>query len=339
MAEFPMTKYRTHSLNWNESILDKLFWLFFIKPSKRKSRQLLKLLQIENPDVLHFHYGSDAGIFLPVLKKLKIPSLVSFYGYDCTGFPKYYFGLGKLFLKERVFSRASIITAMSKDMKKDLIKLGCKADKVTVHYHGIETRIFHLGKKDNSGNLIRFLIISKFTAQKGHIFLLNAFQKAFNKTRNIQLTIVGSGVEKNRIEQHISDRQIENISVQSSVKYGSIEHLNYLLNADVFVHPSITDLKGNKEGIPGTIVEAMSIGLPVISTYHAGIPEIIKHMQTGILIEENDIAALAGAIVTLAEQPTLRKNLGQNAKEYALSELDIIIKEKELEDLYFHIIH
>ena len=130
--------------------------------------------------------------------------------------------------------------------------------------------------------------------------MLNAFQKAFNKTRNIQLTIVGSGSEKNKIEKHIAENQIENISVHNPVKYASGEHLKYLLDADVFVHPSITDLKGNKEGIPGAIVEAMSIGLPVISTYHAGIPEIIKHLQTGYLINENDIDALANAIVTLA---------------------------------------
>ena len=156
MANFPITKYRVHSLNWNESILDKLFWLFFIKPSKRKSRQLIKLLQIENPDVLHFHYGSDAGIFLPVLKKLNIPALVSFYGYDCTGFPKYYFGLGKLFLKKRVFSRASIITAMSEDMKKDLINLGCNSDQIIVHYHGIKTGTFNCERRTIQAILLNF---------------------------------------------------------------------------------------------------------------------------------------------------------------------------------------
>ena len=164
------------------------------------------------------------------------------------------------------------------------------------------------------------------------------FKEQFKKTKNIQLTIVGSGSEKNKIEKHIAENQIGYISVQNPVKYASNEHLKYLLDSDVFIHPSITDLKGNKEGIPGAIVEAMSMGLPVISTYHAGIPEIIKHLQTGFLVNENDIDALANAIVTLAEQPDLRKNLSQNAKEYAISQLDISIKEKELEELYFQIV-
>ena len=154
-----------------------------LKPSKRKTSQLLKLLRTENPDVLHFHYGSDAGIFLPVLRKLNIPTVVSFYGYDCTGFPKYYFGLGKLFLKKRVFSRASIITAMSEDMKKDLIILGCNAEKITVHYHGIKTGVFNFERKDNSSEITRFLMISIFTPQKGHIFLLNAFQRAIQEDK------------------------------------------------------------------------------------------------------------------------------------------------------------
>ena len=63
--------------------------------------------------------------------------------------------------------------------------------------------------------------------------------------------------------------------------YASEEHKKYLQNADVFVHPSVTDVNGDKEGIPGAIVEAMAAGLPVISTYHAGIPNIIKNNKTG----------------------------------------------------------
>jgi colanic acid/amylovoran biosynthesis glycosyltransferase len=334
LADFPLSRFSFHHLNWNENFIDKLIWRLFLKPSRRKSNQLRKLIQQEEPDVFHLHYGSDAGIFLPVLKEFNIPSMVSFYGYDCTGFPKYYFGLGKLILRNRVFPKATIITAMSENMKRDLIRLGCDADKVVIHYHGINTKLFNIERKNDSGDIIRFLMISTFTPQKGHLFLLDGFQRALDKTRTIQLTIVGSGIERDRIEKHITEQKIGNIRICNHVRYASREHLEYLLDADVFVHPSITDIKGNKEGIPGAIVEAMSIGLPVISTYHAGIPEIIKHMQTGFLVNENDINGLATSIVKLAEQPALRKALGQNAKDYAVSWLDINVKEKELEELY-----
>jgi colanic acid/amylovoran biosynthesis glycosyltransferase len=334
LAKFPLTKFRIHNLSWDENILDRLIWRLSLKPSRQKSSQLIQLLQRDKPDVFHFHYGSDAGIFLPILKKLNIPSLVSFYGYDCTGFPKYYFGLGKLILRNRVFPRATIITAMSEDMKNDLVQLGCNAERIIIHYHGISTKLFNFDRENDVSTIVKFLMISTFTPQKGHLFLLNAFQKALIKSKNIQLTIVGNGSEKSKIEKHIAEHKIGNIEVRNQVNYASREHLEYLREADVFIHPSITDFKGNKEGIPGAIVEAMSIGLPVISTYHAGIPEIIKHLQTGILVNENDIDGLASSIITLAEQPTLRKVLGQNAKEYALSRLDISIKEKELEGLY-----
>ena len=338
VVNFPMTRYPCYNLYWKDDILDKLSWFISLKPTRLKSRQLIKLLKEEKPDILHFHYGSDAGIFLPVVKKMNIPSVVSFYGYDCTGFPKYYFGLGKLFLKKKVFSNASIITAMSEEMKRDIIQLGCNADKIIVHYHGIKTGLFNFEKSHKSDDVIRFLMISSFTPQKGHIFLLNAFQKALEKTKKIQLLVVGGGSEKTAIEKHIAERNINNVIVCNPVRYASNEHLKYLSDADVFVHPSITDLKGNKEGIPGAIVEAMSIGLPVISTNHAGIPEIIKHLQTGFLVNENDIDALAQAMITLAEQPELRKTLSHNAKEYANSHLDISVKERELEELYNQIV-
>ena len=339
LAQFPLNLYKSYYLNWNETILDKFFWKLFLKPSKRKSDILLQLLRKENPDIIHIHYGSDAAIYLPTIKKSNIPSLVSFYGYDCTGFPKYYLGLGKILLKNRVFLNASMITAMSRDMKKDIINLGCVSDKILVHYHGIITKSFNLERDYQSDPQVSLLIISSFSAQKGHIFLLKAFQNAFNKNKNLHLTIVGNGIEKKSIEKFINDKSIQNVVLKESVKYSSAEHLDYLSKADIFIHPSITDPFGNKEGIPGSIVEAMSTGIPVISTFHAGIPEIVDHLKTGYLVKENDIEKLSEAILTLANQPELRETLGKNAKKYALTQLDILLKEDELERIYLQLIN
>ena len=85
-------------------------------------KKINSFLDINKADVLHFHYGTDAGMFGEILKQSKSrPSVVSFYGYDCSSFPKWYWGYGKHFLRNRVFNRASLILAMSNDIKKTLL--------------------------------------------------------------------------------------------------------------------------------------------------------------------------------------------------------------------------
>jgi colanic acid/amylovoran biosynthesis glycosyltransferase len=82
----------------------------------------------------------------------------------------------------------------------------------------------------------------------------------------------------------------------------------------------------------------MASGLPVIATRHAGIPVVITHNETGLLIPENDVEALSDAIIQLAEDVNLRKKIGNNGKILTQSTLDVHVKEAELEKLYDEII-
>ena len=82
--------------------------------------------------------------------------------------------------------------------------------------------------------------------------------------------------------------------------------------ADVFVQHSITDSHtGDQEGLPVAVLEAMASGLPVVATRHAGIPEAVVEGETGYLVEEGDIGAMAGHIARLAEDHTLRSKMAR----------------------------
>ena len=95
---------------------------------------------------------------------------------------------------------------------------------------------------------------------------------------------------------------------------------------------------GTKEGVPGTIVEAMSSGLPVIATKHAGIPSIMTDNETGILIDEHDHSALFNKLISLIDDETLRRSIGENARAHATKSLDLKMNVQELARLYTSLI-
>lgn len=80
-------------------------------------------------------------------------------------------------------------------------------------------------------------------------------------------------------------------------------------HANLFCLPSYTTSKGSIEGIPNVLKEAMSCGVPVISTFHAGIPELIEHKKSGILVKERDDKALAKAIIKLIKNSNAVGNM------------------------------
>lgn len=323
------------SLNSRNGFLEKLRFKVLKQISSKAVSQIKEIIDEKKPKVVHLHYGTDAGLYLRHLKDSEIPTVVSFYGYECSGFPKIAFGLGKWYLKKFVFKYCTFVFAMSEDMKKDLIALGCPEDKVIVHYYGTDVNHFYSERSHVDKKKLDFLIISGFTPQKGHKYLIEAFALAYERNKNITLTIVGAGPLEQEIKNDIGRYELNDVvKTPGAVVYGSKDHLNLFNTHDVFIHPSITDTNGDKEGIPGSLVEAMAAGLPVISTFHAGIPYVLENGKDGLLVEEKDAHALGDAILRIASDLEMRKNLARSAQKRALMELDLKKNEKNLERIY-----
>jgi colanic acid/amylovoran biosynthesis glycosyltransferase len=321
---------------WNgHNGISKLFYKYPKLITGRDVDKINKFLESHKVDILHFHYGTDAGVYYPFLKQTTLPSIVSFYGYDCSGFPKLMMGYGKRYLNKRVFPFVNRVLAMSPSMKNDLVQIGCDSEKIVTHYYGTDVQKFYMERDYPQRIPVNFLIISGLEPQKGHIFLLKAFRKAYEENKNIRLKIFGSGQLEDKTKNFIAENGMSSyVQMEGKVVYGSEDHLHAMRNADVFVHPSVTDTNGDKEGIPGAIVEAMASGLPVISTFHAGIPFIIDNEKTGMLVKEWDINALTQGILRVAANNPLREKLGRAAQNFALNNLNLIEKEIDLERIY-----
>jgi len=324
-----------YNIGSRELLFEKLTLKFFLRIGRGPLKRLRQILEIEKPSVLHFHYGSDASIFMTGLKNFRIPKIVSFYGYDCFSFPRRWGGVAKKILQWAVFKRATKILVMSPEMEKDLHNLGCPLNKIIVHYHGVPATLSKVVRNYKLKDRVNLMMLSYLDPVKGHIFVFKAIKKLLEEGLNgFILHVYGDGNYRDYLEGFVSENKLcEVIKFMGPVEYNSDFYVNAFTDADIFLHPSVTT-KHDKEGIPGALVEAMFAGLPVISTYHGGIPYVIQHDVNGLLVQEWDEKALKEAIISLLNSFTLRKRLGVAALQYASDNLDLQAKEAELEQIY-----
>jgi glycosyltransferase involved in cell wall biosynthesis len=162
------------------------------------------------------------------------------------------------------------------------------------------------------------LCVGQFIDRKGRWVFLDAAKIVANNDPNIKFVWLTPVPPVDEDNKHIGDYGLSNFRLIVSNTVGSTreEILEFFRVADVFVLPSFV------EGLPIALLEAMALGLPSISTNVFAIPEAIHHGETGILVEAGDANALAGEIINLKHDPSLRQRLSETGSRYVLANFD-----------------
>ena len=299
--------------------------------------RLARSIKRNNAALLHFHFLTDARFMLDLKRKTGLPALASAYGYDVSTFPRRFLGLGRLYLQP-VFAEMDLVVAMTAIMRRDLLALGCPEHKITVHYHGIDTARFSFPDRAyEDKEVVEILACGRLTPGKGPDLTLRALRHAEQNgmlARRFRITFVGAGPMRAALEQQVTE-----YGWGSRVAFtGFIDHRSPLLvnayhNADLFTLPCVT-VGATKEGLPGTLAEAMAAGLPVVSSRHGGIVELIAPGANGLLVAEGDVVGLAAALAAVINSSALRRELGVAAASYAARNLDVHRSALRLEELY-----
>lgn len=170
---------------------------------------------------------------------------------------------------------------------------------------------------------VRLLAIGRFDVTKGFDVLMKACGILKERGRSFHLTLAGGGGTAMGLG-HMTDTILnlrKDLGLEGFVDLpGIISHdaLPELLRGhDIFLAPCVIHESGRRDGIPNTVIEAMSAGLPVIATNVNALPEVIHHGETGILVEQKDPVALADAICTLMDNPEEARRLGAGASALA----------------------
>jgi colanic acid/amylovoran biosynthesis glycosyltransferase len=325
-----------------EDILEKTVYQarrFLIGYNDKATKQNYKFcenaLTEHKAKLIHSHFGPNGITILPLAKKLDIPLIVTFHGYDIalarSGQKKYKKQLRSL------FEYAGRIITVSRKMKEEIISMGTPGDKVTAHYIGVSPETFRIKNYIKANNRIKFINVSRFAPKKGIEFTLKAFKIAKDRGLNAEINFIGSGPLLNKMKKLTDDLGInDDIKFTGSLNSDKIPEL--MRNADVFLLHSIT--AGNDaEGLPTVVVEAMSSGLPVISTYHQGIPEAVIDGKSGYLIEERNVEKYAEKMLMISKDNLLRQEMGLFNRKRVETEFNSDIQNNELKKIYNEVIN
>jgi colanic acid/amylovoran biosynthesis glycosyltransferase len=259
-------------------------------------------------DCVLAEYGTTAASVLNVCKSLKLPLIAHFHGYDAS---KYTVLRDNQQSYIELFNYASAIVVVSKAMKIKLLELGCSESKLVYNPYGPDDAFYEICPSFNNK---QFIGLGRFVDKKAPYYTILAFYKVLQKYPEARLVIGGDGPLKNTCMNLIRYLNIEDhVLLHGIIRPETFRE--YLKDSIAFVQHSITAEDGDMEGTPVGILEASSAGLPVISTFHAGIPDVIIHKKTGLLCKEHDVDGMAELMIQILDDRGLAISMGENGKK------------------------
>jgi SAM-dependent methyltransferase len=261
---------------------------------------------------------------------LRIPLLVSFYGCDAN----------LLLLRDNLWldlyrelwRDAANVVALSDEMRRRLVKLECPPGKIEVVH--LAKRLKDYPWSVRTPPLRRFVSVGRLVPKKGHDDAVRALGRVRGDFPGISLRIIGEGPERPALESLVSE-----LSLSGSVTVtGALPHLEVIDEmsaADGMILASKTPPDGDQEGTPTVLLEAQALGLPVVSTRHAGIPETIPPTSHDTLAAEDDVESLVWALRKLLEVPPAELTARTRAARTLIEEqFDIAKEARKLGELY-----
>lgn len=282
-----------------------------------QARELARRLRHGGIDTMLVNFGTYATVLMPVCAALGIRLVAHFHGFDAH--------LAAVVDKHRgayaaLGLQAHHVVAVSNHMTQALIGVGIPEEKIRLVRYGVDTGSFLEKTKFPADPA--FFAVGRFVDKKAPYLTLLAFQKVRARFPAARLTLAGDGplLETTR-------NVCRALGLDDAVEFsGPLSHAAVaarMAEATAFVQHSITpecgETRGDSEGTPVAVLEAMICGLPVVATRHAGIGEVIEHGLTGLLVAERDVEGMADAMLALCIDPALARQLGGAARAAALS--------------------
>lgn len=301
LIKYPSQSFKSR-LKWKA---EEQGWYFNWYDKKFSSKIKAEVVRF-NPDIIHCQFLYESAKLLQNINT-NLPVIVNIRGYGASSKLR-----NKFYLKwlNKISSNNNIYPIyVCENLKVNLLKKGIKfLNDGMILNTGIDTNIFN---KTNysTGKQIIFTQVAAFNDKKGQEFTIIAFNEYLkkSKSRNSKLVFIGDGKNLVKCKELVKSLKIKKF-VDFKGRLSKDEIIIELDKSTVFVHHSITSSKNDQEGIPNSILEAMSMELPILSTYHSGIPEAVDHKVNGLLCVEKDTNHYSDQMKEITEWGFIQQN-------------------------------
>lgn len=298
----------------------RVFWMLYLAEALLVGEWMRR----ENLPHLHVHFGGPvATVGMLTSAAWEVPYSLTIHG------PEELQNVDAYHLREKV-RQASFVVCISDFCRSQLLQITPVAawNKFCVVRLGVtETLLNAVPGERVADGPVRLLCVGRLVPEKGQHVLLQALAEVLRRGIAVQLTLAGDGADRESLKT-----QARELRVAEAVRFaGATSHaetLRMCAEADVFALASFA------EGIPVALMEAMALGVPCVSTMVAGIPELIRDGQDGVLVPPGNADALTEALVRLASDPALRRAYGESSRARVRTMYNLSINQRVLANVF-----
>jgi len=281
-------------------------------------------------DIVHAHFGPVGNRFRFTRELWQAPLLVTFYGYDFGSVPRKE-GHG---VYGKLFQTADRIIAISEYARRQVEQLGCSSERLHKIPLGLCLEEFPFAERVlKPGETARILTVGRLVEKKGHEYSIRAVAKLRDQHAKVRYDILGDGPLRLKLAGLIGQLGLKD-TVFLHGAGGAKSVQERMVQAHLFVLASVTAADGDQEGQGLVLQEAQASGLPVIATEHAAFPEGIAMGQSGFLVPERNVDALAERLDYLIRRPELWPAMGRTGRKHVETHYDIRALNARLVQLY-----
>ena len=301
----------------------------------RDPEPYIRLLAGRRPALIHAHFGVEGVYALPVARRLGIPLVTTFHGFDATlstaallaspawaNYPLF---------RKRLARQGDLFLCASSFIRERVLAMGFPEARTHRHYIGVDC--VAIRPRDPAEETPTILHVGRLVAVKGAEYLIRAFAQIAVLEPAVQLVLIGDGPMRAKLTA-----LAKSMGLDGRVRFlGALPHdqvLAWMRKAAMLVLPSIRTKTGRVEGLGMVLLEAAATGVPAVGSRIGGIPEGILDGQTGLLTPERDIRALALGMGRLLDNREARLRMGKNARTHVEANFDIVRQTELLEAFY-----
>jgi colanic acid/amylovoran biosynthesis glycosyltransferase len=294
----------------------------------------LKAVQQLQPALVHAQFGLSGALMLPIMDSLSVPLIVHYRGADATvqDDAARYASLNHWIYfrrREALKQKTRLFLTVSNFIRQKLIDQGFPSAKIKTFYQGVNVDQFCPDPLLPREPVVLF--VGRLTEKKGCEYLIRAIAPVQAQMPEVKLVIIGEGPLKPTLEalaaHHLQQYEFLGTQPPDVVK-------NWMNRAKVMATPSITAAQGDSEGLPNVVLEAQAMGLPVVSTLHAGIPEAVIDGETGFLAPEREIEPLTQGCLRLLQTEDLWQRLSIKGRSHVETYFNRKNQTQLLEQIY-----